>query len=86
MSISCGVVERPDHHCGDDLVSIIRELSVLKLVVLKSDICKVAQNFAISRPIFSILSLFNSAFISLLYLYCTACPNGEFDCGKVSAL
>ena len=20
---TCGVVERPDHHCGDDLVSII---------------------------------------------------------------
>ena len=22
LSISCGVVERPDHHCGDDLVEV----------------------------------------------------------------
>ena len=36
LSISCAVVERPDHHCGDDLVEICwwqnYELSSLTLV------------------------------------------------------
>ena len=32
FSASCGVVERPDHHCGDDLVDLAR---LFRLIVRK---------------------------------------------------
>ena len=41
LSILCGVVERPDHHCGDDLVRTSNLVSVLHFNICK--ICALSQ-------------------------------------------
>ena len=34
----CGVVERPDHHCGDDLVNLYCPINLLLSDVIKAKV------------------------------------------------
>ena len=55
MSTSCGVVEQPDHHCGDDLVNLERYIKNEASLPLITNKTVVVCHILVPRILFALL-------------------------------